>query len=148
MIIRDRLHDEKFIAARAEQFEQFAETVRNYPPERVEAITGVSARDIEAAARLYGQAEKAMILYGLGVTEHTSGSLGVMCCAESGFADGQRWSPGCRCESPARTEQRPGAHATWEHFRTCCPVTSPSTIRRRVPSSRGPGIARCRSTRA
>ena len=88
IILRDHLHDEAFIAARAEQFEQFAETVRQYPLDRVEAITGVSAHDIEAAARLYGQAEKAMILYGLGVTEHTDGSLGVMCCANLALLTG------------------------------------------------------------
>ena len=88
VIIRDRLHDEKFIAARTEHFEQFAETVRQYPPERVAAITGIPAADIEAAARMYAQAERAMILYGLGVTEHTDGSFGVMGCANLALLTG------------------------------------------------------------
>ena len=81
VIIRDRLHDEDFIAARAEHFQAFADNVREYTPERVAAITGVPAADLEAAARLYAQADRALILYGLGVTEHHDGSLGVMGCA-------------------------------------------------------------------
>ena len=45
-------------------------------------------RNIEAAARLYAQADRAMILYGLGVTEHTDGSLGVMGCANLALLTG------------------------------------------------------------
>ena len=88
VIIRDGLHDEAFIAARTEQFDEFAETVRQYPPDRVAAITGIPAADIEAAARMYAQAERAMILYGLGVTEHTDGSYGVMGCANLALLTG------------------------------------------------------------
>jgi len=88
VIIRDRLHAEEFIAARAESFEAFAENVRSYTPERVAAITGVPAGDLEAAARLYARADRAMILYGLGVTEHTDGSQGVMGCANLALLSG------------------------------------------------------------
>jgi formate dehydrogenase alpha subunit len=88
VVIRDRLHDRDFIAARTEQFEAFAEKVREYTPERVESITGVAAADLEAAARLYGRADRALILYGLGVTEHHDGSLGVMGCANLALLTG------------------------------------------------------------
>ena len=88
IVIRDRLHDEDFISSRTEQFEAFAESVRDYTPERVAAITGVSASRLEAAARLYAQADRAMILYGLGVTEHTDGSTGVMGCANLALLTG------------------------------------------------------------
>ncbi len=88
VVIRDRLHDEDFIAARAEHFQAFADNVREYTPERVAAITGVPAADLEAAARLYAQADRALILYGLGVTEHHDGSLGVMGCANLALLTG------------------------------------------------------------
>ncbi len=88
VILRDGLHDADFIAARTEQFEAFAEKVRQYTPERVAAITGVAAGDLEAAARLYGRADRALILYGLGVTEHHDGSLGVMGCANLALLTG------------------------------------------------------------
>ncbi|MGA2059166.1 MAG: formate dehydrogenase subunit alpha [Thermoguttaceae bacterium] len=88
VILRDKLHNVDFIAERTEQFELFAEKAREYPPQRVEAITGVPASTLEAAARLYGRAKRAMILYGLGVTEHTDGSLGVMGCANLALLTG------------------------------------------------------------
>lgn len=88
VILREGLHDAEFIAARAEKFEAFAEKLRQYTPEHVAAITGVPARDLEAAARLYGQADRALILYGLGVTEHHDGSLGVMGCANLALLTG------------------------------------------------------------
>ena len=88
VILRDKLHDAEFIAERTEQFESFAENVQEYTPERVASITGVPAGEIEAAARLYGQAKRAMILYGLGITEHTDGSLGVMGCANLALLTG------------------------------------------------------------
>ncbi len=88
IIIRDGLHDEKFIAARAEHFAEFAENVRSYTPQRVAEITGVPATDLEAAARLYARADRAMLLYGLGVTEHHDGSLGVMGCANLALLTG------------------------------------------------------------
>ena len=88
IILRDKLHNAQFIAERTEQFESFAEKVKEYTPERVESITGVPAGKIEAAARLYGEAKRAMILYGLGITEHTDGSLGVMGCANLALLTG------------------------------------------------------------
>ena len=45
-----------------------------YAPDAVEEITGVPAADIEAAAHIYGEAENASIMWGLGVTEHLYGS--------------------------------------------------------------------------
>jgi formate dehydrogenase alpha subunit len=94
VIIREGLHDADFIAARAEQFQAFADKVREYPPERVAAITGVAAADLEAAARLYARADRALILYGLGVTEHHDGSLGVMSCANLALLTGNVGRPG------------------------------------------------------
>ncbi|MCC6127069.1 MAG: formate dehydrogenase subunit alpha [Pirellulales bacterium] len=88
VILREGLHDERFIAARTEGFESFAEKVQAYAPDRVAAITGIPAGDIEAAARRYAQADRAMILYGLGVTEHSDGSLGVMGCANLALLTG------------------------------------------------------------
>jgi len=88
VIIRDGLQAADFIAARSENFQAFADKVREYTPERVAAITGVPAERLEAAARFYARADRAMILYGLGVTEHHDGSLGVMGCANLALLTG------------------------------------------------------------
>jgi len=74
VIIRDGLEDKQFIQERTEGFEELRPLVERYTPETVEAITGVSQPDIEATARLFGEAKSACILYGMGITQHTTGT--------------------------------------------------------------------------
>ena len=74
VIIRDGLEDKEFIRERTEGFEDMRQLVERYTPETVEAITGVPKADIEAAAHLFGKAKSACILYGMGITQHTTGT--------------------------------------------------------------------------
>jgi formate dehydrogenase major subunit len=57
-------------------------------PEAMEAVTGVPAADVRAAARLYATAKNGAIYYGLGVTEHSQGSTMVMGIANLAMATG------------------------------------------------------------
>ncbi len=57
-------------------------------PEAVEAITGVPAADVRAAARLYASGPNSAIYYGLGVTEHAQGSTMVLGIANLAMACG------------------------------------------------------------
>ena len=50
----------------------FKAMVEKYTPEYVAEICGIDACDLIAAAKLYGGAGAAAIVYCLGVTEHTS----------------------------------------------------------------------------
>jgi len=74
VIIRDGLEKKKFIRERTESFEELRQLVERYTPEAVEAITGVPRADIEVAARLFGEAKSACILYGMGITQHITGT--------------------------------------------------------------------------
>jgi formate dehydrogenase alpha subunit len=78
VILREGLEDRDFIAGRTEGFEKMQKVVMEYPPDRAAKITGVSEEDIIKAARLYAKAEKAMIIYSLGMTEHITGTANVM----------------------------------------------------------------------
>ncbi|HOV82261.1 MAG TPA: formate dehydrogenase subunit alpha [Methanothrix sp.] len=78
VILEEGLEDREFIASRTEGFEEFRKAVEDYPPERAAEITGVAADKIVQAARLYAGAEKAMIIYSLGITEHVTGTANVM----------------------------------------------------------------------
>jgi formate dehydrogenase major subunit/formate dehydrogenase alpha subunit len=75
VILAEGLADEAFVAERMEpeSYERLKSVVAQYPPERVSAVTGIPAGDIERAARMYGQAGRATILYAMGITQHTSG---------------------------------------------------------------------------
>jgi predicted molibdopterin-dependent oxidoreductase YjgC len=73
VIVRENLLDHEFIAARTTNIEAYIEHVKQFPPEWAETITGVPAKDIEAAALMYGRADRAAIYYTLGITEHICG---------------------------------------------------------------------------
>ncbi len=57
-------------------------------PEAFEAVTGVPAADVRAAARLYASGPNSAIYYGLGVTEHAQGSTMVLGIANLAMACG------------------------------------------------------------
>ena len=81
VIIRDDLADKKFIAERTEDYETFAASVTECTPEWAAAITGVSAADIEEAARLFARAERGAVYYTMGITQHSSGTNNVFALA-------------------------------------------------------------------
>ena len=51
--------------------------VDEFTPELAEELTGVPADDIREVARLYATAEKAIICWTLGITEHMKGTENV-----------------------------------------------------------------------
>jgi formate dehydrogenase alpha subunit len=74
VILEEGLHDEAYIRDRTEGFEAVREVVKAYTPGAVEQITGIPAENLVAAARLFGQAETAAVLYAMGITQHTTGT--------------------------------------------------------------------------
>jgi len=88
VIINENLLDEKFIGERCEGFDEFKATVMEYPPEKAEEITGIPADDLIKAARIYATADKASIIYSMGVTQHTSGTDNVFSIANLAMLTG------------------------------------------------------------
>ncbi len=95
LLIREGLADEAFIAQRTENFEELKRVVADYTPERVAAICGIDADDLIQAARLYGSVDRAAIMYCLGVTEHSTGTAGVVSLSNLAMAAGKIGRPGC-----------------------------------------------------
>ena len=94
VIIQERLVDKDFIENRTEGYEEVKAGVKKYTPEYVEEITGVPSADIIAAAKMYGKAETASILYTMGITQHSSGTKNVMSIANLALATGNLGRPG------------------------------------------------------
>jgi formate dehydrogenase alpha subunit len=94
VVIRDGLVDREFVAARTSGFEAVEDLVADYTPAEVERITGVPAGDVERAAHLYGEAERASIAWGLGVTEQLYGSEVVQLICNLALMTGNFAKPG------------------------------------------------------
>jgi formate dehydrogenase major subunit len=78
IIVVEDLIDRAFIEQRVSAFDEFARFIAEWTPERAAAICGVDAEAIRQAARLYATGSPAMCVHGLGVTEHTQGTDGVV----------------------------------------------------------------------
>lgn len=88
LIISYGLSDVDFITNRTEGFKEFRAKVSEYNPERVSQITGVGIADLEKAAQLYGKADKGMIIYCMGITQHSCGTDNVRSCANLSMLTG------------------------------------------------------------
>ena len=92
VIVTEGLANEAFALERCEmpsyeKWKAFVSDERN-SPEAMEAVTGVPAETVRAAARLYATGGNAAIYYGLGVTEHSQGSTTVIGIANLAMATG------------------------------------------------------------
>jgi formate dehydrogenase alpha subunit len=75
------LHDKAFVESRCEDFEPFLESLEPYGLEAVAEATGVAAESIRRGAELFGSAKAAVVLYGMGITQHTTGTDNVKAIA-------------------------------------------------------------------
>jgi formate dehydrogenase alpha subunit len=95
VIIQENLHAKEYVESRTVGFEEVKKVVEKFTPEFVEEISGIPARQIVEAARLYAGAERGSILYCMGITQHTTGTDNVkslanlaMLCGNLGIEGG------------------------------------------------------------
>ncbi|HEX5048107.1 MAG TPA: formate dehydrogenase subunit alpha [Gammaproteobacteria bacterium] len=92
VIVTEGLEKKDFIAERcdAEGYETWREFIVDpqNSPENVAKETGVDARLLREAARLFASVPNGAIYYGLGVTEHSQGSTTVMAIANLAMCTG------------------------------------------------------------
>jgi len=88
-IIKTGLVNERFVADRTEGYADLVASVEPYTPEWAESVSGVPASLIRQAAEVYAKSGKSSILYAMGVTQHSTGTDGVMSLANLAMVTGQ-----------------------------------------------------------
>ena len=88
VIIDNDLQDDEFIKNRTKGFDELKETVQKYDLETVSKITHISPETIKELAIEYASADKAAIVYSLGITEHSHGADNVMSTANLAMLTG------------------------------------------------------------
>ena len=81
VILREGLEDRAFIQERTHGFEQLAERVKEYTPERVAYWTGMTAAEVELLAREYGTTRPAVLRLNYGVQRTEYGGTAVRAIA-------------------------------------------------------------------
>ena len=95
VIVAEGLVDETFIKTRTSNYEELRTQVEKCSPEKMQTICGIPAETIRSMARLYGKAEKAMIFWGMGVSQHTHGTDNARCLIALAMMTGNVGRDGC-----------------------------------------------------
>lgn len=94
--------DRDFLAERTTGLTELTELVKDYHPGRVADIADVPQNPLREAGRLFGEAQRPIIVYGLGVTEHMHGTDGVRTLVNLALLRGAIGTDGCCGVLPLR----------------------------------------------
>jgi formate dehydrogenase major subunit/formate dehydrogenase alpha subunit len=93
VILKEDLHNKRFIDETTEGFEDWKKSITGYTPEKAEKITGVPKEEIIRAARILGNSDRAGIFYTMGVTQHICGTDNVGAIANLAMLTGVLGKP-------------------------------------------------------
>ena len=141
VIIAEGMVNEAFVNARTEDYEAFKANVEKYTPEYVEEISEVPADRIVEAARAYGKAQRGMLLWGMGITQHLTGVQGALALSNLMLLTGHVGRPRFRLHSDSRTKQCARPPATCKASTMPCQAITISMILKIAPSSNKHGRA-------
>jgi formate dehydrogenase alpha subunit len=96
VLLEEGLADADFIRDRTEGFTEWAEAVREYPPNVTSEITGVPEADILAAARAFARPPfgGSCMIWGMGVSQHSNGTANAHGVINLALAAGMAGKPG------------------------------------------------------
>jgi formate dehydrogenase major subunit len=94
-IIHAGLANDEFISRATTGYEEFARCVEAYPLERAERDTGVPAAAIKEVALAYARADRGMICWTLGITEHHNATDNVLALINLALLTGKVGRYGC-----------------------------------------------------
>ena len=74
VIIEEKLYDAQYVQANVDGFEALRAKVKDFAPEAMAEVCGVEADMLRAVARTYAGAERSIIFWGMGISQHTHGT--------------------------------------------------------------------------
>ncbi len=93
-IIDQGLVDKEFIADRTEGYEALKAHLEHFSPESVAPLCGVPAETLKEVARVYASAESSIILWGMGISQHSHGTDNSRALISLALISGQIGRPG------------------------------------------------------
>ncbi|HEY9397606.1 MAG TPA: formate dehydrogenase subunit alpha [Burkholderiales bacterium] len=94
VIVTEGLVDENFIKDRTSNYEALRDNIRKFTPEAMAPICGIPAETLREVARLYATSKASMIMWGMGVSQHTHGTDNARCLIALAMVTGQIGRPG------------------------------------------------------
>ncbi|MDU8541321.1 molybdopterin-dependent oxidoreductase [Pseudomonas syringae group sp. J248-6] len=94
VLISESLVDPEFIAAHTQGYEALSALVRDYPPEHVATLCGITQEQLHTCARWVGEAPGFLSLWCMGLNQSTAGSAKNSALINLHLATGQIGRPG------------------------------------------------------
>ena len=94
VILAEQLHDEEYISAHTEGYQEFNDLVAQYDPVTAAKICGIDEDTIRNVARLFAKADAAMSIWTMGINQSTHGSDGVVAINNLHLITGNIGKPG------------------------------------------------------
>ncbi len=94
VVIAEGLFDQSFLQSRASNFEALKQQVLEYSPEAVQERCGINPATLREVARQFASAKAAMILWGMGISQHIHGTDNARCLIALATITGQIGRPG------------------------------------------------------
>ena len=94
VIVDEGLVDQRFVRERTRDYDALAASVARATPEAMAAVCGIDATTLREVARRYATSKASMILWGMGVSQHTHGTDNARCLIALALATGQIGRPG------------------------------------------------------
>jgi len=88
LIIKNGLQDQVFIDECCENYQELKKTVEKYDLKTVSEITGIPQYKLREAAKILGKAKRAAFIYGMGITQHVTGTHNVYSVANLAMLTG------------------------------------------------------------
>jgi formate dehydrogenase major subunit len=94
VIVEEKLYDRQYIEGFTEGFFEFRDHIRAFTPERMSELCGISPEMIRDVAREFAGAQRGMIFWGMGISQHIHGTDNSRCLISLALLCGHVGRPG------------------------------------------------------
>ena len=94
VIVTEELYDRQYIEAHVSGFDALSRHILDFTPEEMAPICGIEADRIREVARTYAKAERGIIFWGMGISQHTHGTDNARCLIALSMITGHVGRPG------------------------------------------------------
>ena len=94
VIVTEELYDKQYVAGNTEGFENLRHHIQDFTPEAMAPVCGIDTETIRNVARTYANAERSIIFWGMGISQHVHGTDNARCLIALSLITGHVGRPG------------------------------------------------------
>ncbi len=94
VIVEEEIYDADYVSQFTEGFENLRQHVKDFTPEEMSSICGIDAETLRVVARKFAAAQRGIIFWGMGISQHTHGTDNARCLIALATVTGHVGRPG------------------------------------------------------